>query len=263
MSDDDTRKSAISVFAGEVVLGTGNRDDRSVVEARLASDPLYQTELRAWERRLAPLSAVVKPVDPDAALWARIEAATILRPAPVEAPAPEAREGASVVTLDRDTMLAARNRLLERRLGRWRAATAASLALAASLVGVVVVRPDLLPIPQPTAVAERFVGVVNASGETPPLIVSVDLAKGEISLRPLALQPVDGKALELWALPENAQPVSLGLVSDGRRPFAEAARKAFTKAGLAIAVSVEPVGGSPTGLPTGQVILTGKLVEAE
>ncbi len=39
------------------------------------------------------------------------------------------------------------------------------------------------------------------------------------------------------------------------------ARSAMT-AGGAIAVSVEPIGGSPTGAPTGPVILTGKVVSA-
>lgn len=261
MSEDNTRKTAISVFAGEVVLGTGNRDDRSVVEERLASDPLYQSELRAWERRLAPLSAVVAPVAPGPELWSRIEAETIAK---VVAPAPPATApDATIISIDGRDALAARNRMLERRLGRWRAATGASLALAASLAGVALLRPDLLPVQPTPVVAERYVGVVNASGETPPLIVSVDLAKGEISLRPLALQRVDGKDFELWALPEGAQPVSLGLVNDGKRPFAAAARNAFTKGGLAIAVSVEPTGGSPTGQPTGQVILTGKLVQQD
>jgi anti-sigma-K factor RskA len=39
-------------------------------------------------------------------------------------------------------------------------------------------------------------------------------------------------------------------------PSAQAGR---LKPGATLAVSVEPVGGSPTGQPTGPVILTGKL----
>jgi anti-sigma-K factor RskA len=61
---------------------------------------------------------------------------------------------------------------------------------------------------------------------------------------------------ELWALPEGGAPVSLGLLpKNGIATLAlnEAQRAAL---GIArkIAVSVEPLRGSPTGAPTGPVI---------
>ncbi len=55
---------------------------------------------------------------------------------------------------------------------------------------------------------------------------------------------------------------SLGVIPAGRprvmTPLPEHARALV--AGATLAISVEPIGGSPTGQATGPVILTGKLV---
>ena len=263
MSDDQARLTAISVFAGEVVLGTTNRTERSLVEERLSGDPVYQAEVKAWEKRLAPLGAIVPPAKPSPDLWSRIVADTLaLVPEPAEAqPAAGEVDTGTVVQIDSETAQAARNRLLERRIARWRLATLGALAIAASVVGVAIVRPGLIPS-LPTA-GERYIGVVNATGEMPPLIVNVDLARGELTVRPLAVPREAGKDLELWAIPDGSPPVSLGLVgTGGQRPIAAKAQQAITPKGLTIAVSVEPSGGSPTGQPTGAVILTGKLIKA-
>jgi hypothetical protein len=62
-----------------------------------------------------------------------------------------------------------------------------------------------------------------------------------------------GKSLERWMLPEGQAPRSLGVLPAGaivRVPLAVASEAAL--AGIpALAVSLEPAGGSPTGLPTG------------
>lgn len=61
-----------------------------------------------------------------------------------------------------------------------------------------------------------------------------------------------GQVHELWIIAPNAAPVSLGLLDS--LPLAVAYPK--PPAGWVLAVSVEPAGGSPTGAPTGPVILT-------
>ena len=74
-----------------------------------------------------------------------------------------------------------------------------------------------------------------------------------------------GTAWELWMLPgENQKPVSLGLITthdnpDLGRARARLAAKLDQAHGLAM--SVEPAGGSPTGLPSGPVLYAGPLVE--
>ena len=66
---------------------------------------------------------------------------------------------------------------------------------------------------------------------------------------------VEGQVHELWIIAPNAAPVSLGLLED--RPLV--VTYPSPPEGFVFAVSVEPTGGSPTGQPTGPVILTAEV----
>jgi len=70
-----------------------------------------------------------------------------------------------------------------------------------------------------------------------------------------------GRALELWMLPDGRAPVSMGLVATtGIERLALRAPAGVALQDIpALAVSIEPAGGSPTGAPTGPVILTGRV----
>lgn len=65
----------------------------------------------------------------------------------------------------------------------------------------------------------------------------------------------EGQVHELWIIAPNAAPVSLGLLAATSLtlPYPE------PPTGWVLAVSVEPAGGSPTGAPTGPVILTAEI----
>jgi anti-sigma-K factor RskA len=64
----------------------------------------------------------------------------------------------------------------------------------------------------------------------------------------------------LWAIPTDGKPQSLGvLVADQAIRLNASSFKTGVLDASVIAVSVEPLKGSPTGLPTGQVIASGKL----
>ncbi len=62
-----------------------------------------------------------------------------------------------------------------------------------------------------------------------------------------------GRAHELWVIVGTAAPVSLGLLDQAT--FARALDA--LPEGALLAVSLEPAGGSPTGAPTGPVLVTG------
>ncbi len=62
-------------------------------------------------------------------------------------------------------------------------------------------------------------------------------------------------------IPAGQSPRSLGVIAAGTPGWTRAPTKAAPAlaAGATLAISVEPIGGSPTGAPTGPVILTGKI----
>jgi anti-sigma-K factor RskA len=61
----------------------------------------------------------------------------------------------------------------------------------------------------------------------------------------------EGKVHELWVIAPGAAPVSLGLLDQ----TALSVEYPIPPKGWTLAVSIEPAGGSPTGAPTGPVIL--------
>ncbi len=66
---------------------------------------------------------------------------------------------------------------------------------------------------------------------------------------------VTGQVHQLWIIAPDAGPVSLGLLED--KPLF--ITYPTPPDGFIFAVSIEPTGGSPTGQPTGPVILTAKI----
>lgn len=70
--------------------------------------------------------------------------------------------------------------------------------------------------------------------------------------RVAGLPAVQGQVHELWLIAPDAAPVSLGLLQDQVLSVSYP----VPPAGWTFAVSIEPEGGSPTGQPTGPVILT-------
>ena len=83
-----------------------------------------------------------------------------------------------------------------------------------------------------------------------------------LKVRPLELAAVDGgRSLELWAIPVEGKPVSLGLIprdGDGRITLSQSQQQ-LIRIPVVLAVSLEPQGGSPTGQPTGPVLYQGPL----
>lgn len=217
-------------LASEYVLGTLRGPARRRFESLLGGHPALRGAVAQWQARLATLDEGVVPVEPSPQAWARLESR--LFPGAL-APAPTA---------------------WWRRAGPWRLLSGLSTA---ALVAVLVVgqpAPDVAPPvvvvlaanPQvDKAVQARFVASVSADGRA-------------LVLRPIDLPQLDARqALELWAVPPEGAPRSLGLVTrDGATTLLRAQLLRDT---AAFAVSVEPPQGSPTGAPTGPIISVGSL----
>jgi len=209
-------------LAGEYVLGTLRGRARQRLERLARTDRIVADAVRGWEERLLPLAEALPPIAPPSRVWAAILAR--IRSA---ATTPRARS------------------LLWAPAGWWRGLAlvglATSLALAIAL---------LKPAPE---APEGTLVVVLAGGDASRYLAVKAIA-------PVAVAP--DRSLQLWMLPETGNPRSLGLVSTiaptgvARIELPVAADRALQNI-PALAISLEPAGGSPTGLPTGPVLYTG------
>jgi anti-sigma-K factor RskA len=228
MSDEHTPDSADGPpVAGEYVLGVLNAAERRAFEARMAQEPALRAEVEYWERRLGVLASELKPIDPPPRVWANIESA--LSPRPAESG-------------------------FWQHLPFWRWAAIGSAAVAAaSLIALVY-------IARVSTANEPLVATLQAGGQS-RFVAAVDSGGKGLTIVPAALPDLGQRALELWLIAPGDHPRSLGLIEPGRpvhidlpSELIERVRPAAT-----LAVSSEPPGGSPTGLPTGPVIASGKL----
>jgi anti-sigma-K factor RskA len=144
-----------------------------------------------------------------------------------------------------------------RRLPFWQSSSAFATIAAVTLAVLVARGPEVPPpviivlAPQPAA---DQAGLRSAS-----FVASLGGDGRQLVVRPLDPEQarVVGRVFELWDVPPGAAPRSLGVLAEGR----ETALKvpSFFREASALAVSVEPPGGSPTGAPTGPVVAVGNI----
>ena len=112
--------------------------------------------------------------------------------------------------------------------------------------------PDVAPI----------VVVLAGADAKPALIATASRLDRYLTIKPVGnTAPAAGQVFELWALPQATPPKSLGVIPAGRVvrvPLAAPADESLTNI-PALAVSLEPPGGSPTGQPTGPVLYSGTI----
>jgi anti-sigma-K factor RskA len=229
---DYSRRELADRLAAEYVLGTLQGPARRRFETLLGAHPALRQAVAQWQERLSPLSSSVTAVAPPAQVWQRIEGRLFPdRAAPAAPPV----------------------RWWER-LALWRAASGLATAAAVALFVVgAQVPPPQAPIIVVLGAQPEVAQALNAS-----FVASVSGDGRALVLRPLnapSLSPQ--QALELWAVPAQGAPRSLGLVqAAGATTLLRAKLLSDT---AAFAVSVEPAGGSTTGAPTGPIVSVGKL----
>jgi len=221
-------RELVDRLAAEYALGTLRGRARRHFERWLVS-PQVGSMVKAWEERLAGLEPALERVAPPAAVWKGIESRLDLR----------GREHTPVA--------------------RWLAIAASLLFFA--VVGIFAIRQTSLPPTQVAFIQEQEGAIywqVELLGENEKVNI--------LARSPHALEA--GKTHELWILPapnvNNGNPVSLGLLpasGEARRTLTAAQRAALAGA-KQLAVSLEPAGGSPTGLPTGPVLHVAPLKRA-
>ena len=229
----ETDRDDIDALAGEYVLGTLDADERRAAEARLSSDAGFRAAVAGWLSRLQPLADSAAPVEPPDGTFERVLARIDLA---------HGVPAANVIEL-------------RRAVRRWRMTSAIVGAAAAALAAFI-----LVDLAVPPAEQSEFVAVLTSEGAAPKFVATVDVAKGTLSIRQVGQEaaPPD-KSYELWAVEPGQAPESLGVFEQASLSRA----LEHSPSGLTLATSLEPKGGSPTGVVTGPIVFSGSLVPTE
>lgn len=224
----ETDMPEADVAAAELALGVLDGEERAAALRRMLAEPEFAREVERWRDHFALLVAGVAEVTPPAGLFDRIEA----------------RIGDS-----------------SRRIANPWKPTAIAASLAALAMTAVALRPVEAPLaPAPQVVPAPMIAAMaltDASGSQPAMY---DAATGMVKM-PGPMPIPAGKSAQLWVIEGNSAPKPLGIFhSTGPGTYeAEAKMGTVIPAGAMLAISIEPMGGSPTGAPTGPVIASGML----
>lgn len=227
----------LDALAAGYVLGTQTRQVRARLTRLQEEETRLAERVAWWQEKLAPLGESVPPIPVPLRVWRGIE--STLRP---QAATPGLQVGWW-------------NRLL---LWRWSTALAAGLAIALLII------PPPKPQPDTLGVEGGVVLVLTDEQSRSAWLVSRQSAEDPLKAQPLALPVLTlEQAYQLWLLPPDAAPLSLGLLDDTGSTVLQVPEPINTllKPGLSMAVSIEPSGGSPTGAPTGPVVFSGSINE--
>lgn len=245
MTDDDfTPEQERDLLAAEQALGVLDGGEAARTRRMEVEDPAFAAAVARWRGRLAPLAEEAEPVEPPAGVLAAVERRI-----------GAAGDGANVVQL-------------RRKLAAWRGLAGAAGVLAAALALMVMVRPVGLIEPPPVGQAQgRGALVATMAGDSGParLVATFDpMSRNLVVAAAAGISAGSTETHELWMIPKGGTPKSMGVMPADKPMYAVLAPEQaaqFTE-GVMLAVSVEPTGGSPSGLPTGPVIASGALVRA-
>jgi anti-sigma-K factor RskA len=209
----------IDSLAAEYVLGTLRGPARRRFERWRASSPAAEERCRFWEEQLMYFAKGLRPIQPPAHVWRDIRARLNLsQQEPRKRPVPLLALAASVL------LIIGLGSLLY-----WRGTQTGRLS-------------EVATISAPTGVLWRVEIYENHA--------RMVLRAGQVPTRPTA------RDYELWALPKGGAPVSLGVMpTDGTidRALTTIQQQALANS-TRIAVTIEPLGGSPSGKPTSKPI---------
>lgn len=225
-----TERDEDEAIAAEYALGLLTRDEARAFEDRLSVDPDFRAVYAFWAEQIVRLTDVIPAVAPPAALRRSIE----------------------------DRLFPRARRSLLQRLGVVPALlgglAAAALLLFVTDLGVLrPVDPELQPTHSAQVASDDGSLIVFATFDPEAGALSIDRTTGAART---------GRALELWVIAGDNPPISLGVLPEDRAAVIAVpqALQAAVQTGV-LAISDEPVGGSLTGAPTGDVLAVGEVVE--
>lgn len=235
MSGDD-----LDILTDEYVLGLLDEAEAGEVERQLAAEPLLRAALERSRRRYLALDLGARPLPTPEGLWDRI--ADRLGEAGLDAPP---RLPKPVIRAEPANLPHPPRSWLRRHLAT---GIAAGVGL---FLGAVLGREALQPDPVVLTV------LVNAAGA--PLAVVEDFGDAQARVRFVAEVVVpEGRQMQVWTLPSaETGPVSLGLLQGPAGQLLRGPDLPPPAQGQLYEITLEQIGGSPTGRPTGPVVAKG------
>jgi anti-sigma-K factor RskA len=239
-------------LAAEHVLGLLEGDERGLAERLLGSDGGFQAQVEQWRRRFSEWDSTAAEEPAGESLWHRIEGG--LETSPQAEPAHAApRPAAATPRRSSPGLLQG----LWDSLSFWRAfgmaGAAAALVLAAGLA-FFAEKASRQPI---------LVAVLMNEANQPGAVLRT-FTDGRAELTPLGdMQIPHNHSIQVWTFPDPAgAPVSVGVVQTARTVLLSLQNLPQPHSNQLFAISVEPLAGSPTGQPTGPVVMKGTATTA-
>lgn len=217
----DIEENQDTVLVAEYTLGLMEPHEAKAFAERMEQDADLRAEYIRWTEHFANLSESIEEVAPPSQLKADIHTRIFGKS---EEPTPSLFGGFNL---------------------RW----LSGLALAC-VVGVLVF------VSMPEKFTPTYTAQLISEDQTLKFTAMYDQKKQSLRVSSLLGTPAVGRDFELWAIVGDNAPVSLGVITplidnDVQIP----AELADTLSGATLAMSDEPQGGSPTGSPTGAVLV--------
>lgn len=205
----------------EYVLGLLSRQDARAYERQLAADPALRAEYVIWVERLSAMTDDIVPVTPPPELQDKITG-TLFPPTQA--------------------------------VPWWRSFRLVQATVVVAVVGMFVwwfqsfgTRPS----------EPEFLALIAAPDDSLVVQATYDADSGQLRLARVNGQARPKRVLQLWLIAGDAAPISVGVLRADTEM--DLVTPIDFPAGGVLAISDEPLGGSPTGVPTGEVLATGML----
>lgn len=245
-----TRDDDFARLAAEHVLGTLKGAEAARAERMLASDRAFAAAVAYWRSRFAEIDDTASAMPPGEALWRRIEADLADRTA-------TATQAAPLIVPDSRNAFHA----LWRNLAFWRFSGLASAAAMVLLAFGLYFTADFMSRELATERARKpvLVAVLVKEGSNEPGAVVNAFAGGRVELIPLErINVPPDRALQIWTLwDRSVGPRSVGLMHEARAVQLDLQNLPRPGPNQLFEITLEPREGSPTGRPTGPVLMKG------
>lgn len=221
-----------SLLVAEYVLGLLDQIESNAFEKRLLKEPELRSAFLRWAEHFSTLYDDVEDVIPPAKLKANIHDRLFGEP---KADRVRAKPKSSIWL--------------------WHVNLVSSLVLA-SLIGLIYHQSQKIPF------QADFTANLEAKDKSLQVVARYDEARKLLHVSSIKATPATGRSHELWLIAGGNPPVSLGTLNTiNNEKIVLPDELSELIIGSTLAISDEPIGGSPTGSPTGAVLSTAIVVK--